>query len=162
MVRYDILGGLELALSKGESLNQAMQTFFNAGYKREDIEEAARFLQGSMENIQIPAQVILPPKVVEKPKVVEIRVPTPLIIQRPPKPEIKREIIEEIKPLEPAVKPKPLPQQVQKVEEIPRKQQLVQMPKVVQKVSGYEKKRISARAMIIIFLSAILLILLAA
>lgn len=44
MVREDILGGLELAMSRGETLEQAMYSFFNAGYKKEDIEEAARVL----------------------------------------------------------------------------------------------------------------------
>ncbi len=42
MVREDILGGLRAALQRGESLRQAMLTFFNAGYIKEEIEEAAR------------------------------------------------------------------------------------------------------------------------
>src|SRR3989338_9023288 len=45
MVREDILGGLRVALSKGYSLQNAMQSFYNSGYKKEDIEEAARYLQ---------------------------------------------------------------------------------------------------------------------
>lgn len=45
MVREDILGGLGAALQRGESLKQAMLTFFNAGYKKEEIEEAARALE---------------------------------------------------------------------------------------------------------------------
>ena len=45
MVREDILGGLRVALSKGHSLQNAMQSFYNSGYKKEDIEEAARYLQ---------------------------------------------------------------------------------------------------------------------
>jgi hypothetical protein len=40
----EILGGLKSALERGESLKRAMLTFFNAGYKREEIEEAARNL----------------------------------------------------------------------------------------------------------------------
>ncbi|MBI2044510.1 hypothetical protein HYT23_00475 [Candidatus Pacearchaeota archaeon] len=44
MVREDILGGLRLALSKGESLQNAMQSFYNSGYPKEEIEEAARAL----------------------------------------------------------------------------------------------------------------------
>ncbi len=46
MVNEEILGGLKLALSKGESLKQAMMSFYNAGYKKEEIEEAAKALQG--------------------------------------------------------------------------------------------------------------------
>lgn len=44
MVKEEILGGLRLALSKGESLKQAMMSFYSAGYKKQDIEEAARTL----------------------------------------------------------------------------------------------------------------------
>jgi len=45
MVNADILGGLRSALAKGKSLKQAMISFYNAGYKKEEIEEAARVLQ---------------------------------------------------------------------------------------------------------------------
>lgn len=45
MVNEEILGGLKLALFKGESLKQAMMSFYNAGYKKEEIEGAARVLQ---------------------------------------------------------------------------------------------------------------------
>ncbi|MBI3623940.1 hypothetical protein HY212_07730 [Candidatus Pacearchaeota archaeon] len=48
MVREDILGGLKIALSKGQSLENAMQSFYNAGYKKEEIEDAARALYSSM------------------------------------------------------------------------------------------------------------------
>jgi hypothetical protein len=44
MVNDEILGGLKSALERGESLKRAMMTFFNAGYKREEIEEAAGIL----------------------------------------------------------------------------------------------------------------------
>ncbi len=45
MVREDILAGLKSATQKGESLKQAMISFYNAGYSKEEIEEAARVLQ---------------------------------------------------------------------------------------------------------------------
>lgn len=45
MVNNEIFEGLKLALSRGYTLEQAMLSFFNAGYKREEIEEAARALQ---------------------------------------------------------------------------------------------------------------------
>jgi len=41
----DILEGLRNALFKGESLNQAMQSFQNAGYDIKEVQEAARALQ---------------------------------------------------------------------------------------------------------------------
>ena len=45
MVKEEILEGLKYALAKGESLPQAMMSFYNAGYLKKDIEEAARVLQ---------------------------------------------------------------------------------------------------------------------
>ena len=47
-MKEDILEGLKNALAKGESLQQAMQSFHNAGYEMKDIEEAARELQSKM------------------------------------------------------------------------------------------------------------------
>lgn len=44
MPREDVLGGLKAALERGESLKRAMISFYNAGYKKEEIEEAARSL----------------------------------------------------------------------------------------------------------------------
>ena len=41
----EILGGLRFALNRGESLEKTMTSFYNAGYRREEIEEAARFLK---------------------------------------------------------------------------------------------------------------------
>jgi len=45
MVNEEILGGLKSALNRGESLRQSMMSFYDAGYKKEDIEAAARALQ---------------------------------------------------------------------------------------------------------------------
>ena len=45
MTKEDIIGGLLLAVQKGESLEQAMLSFFNAGYKRGEIEMAAKEVQ---------------------------------------------------------------------------------------------------------------------
>ena len=45
MVREEILEGLRAAVAKGEPLRKAMMSFYNAGYSKKDIEEAARALQ---------------------------------------------------------------------------------------------------------------------
>ena len=45
MVNEEILGGLRLVLNRGESLEKAMASFYNAGYRREEIEEAGKFIQ---------------------------------------------------------------------------------------------------------------------
>ncbi|MEK9184541.1 MAG: hypothetical protein AAB866_00025 [Patescibacteria group bacterium] len=60
MVREDIFAGLKQAISKGSSLKQAMMSFYKAGYKKEEIEEAARFVQSEQVqqrmNIDYPIQ----------------------------------------------------------------------------------------------------------
>ncbi|MCK5625176.1 hypothetical protein KAI04_05065 [Candidatus Pacearchaeota archaeon] len=45
MVREDILGGLRTASARGQTLRQSMMSFYNAGYLKEEIEEAAKVLQ---------------------------------------------------------------------------------------------------------------------
>jgi len=52
ILNEDILGGLKSALSNGESLQSAMQSFYNAGYKKEDIEKAAASIQTNKEQAQ--------------------------------------------------------------------------------------------------------------
>lgn len=42
MINEEIVGGLVSALSRGEPLEKAMMTFFNAGYKKDEIEESAQ------------------------------------------------------------------------------------------------------------------------
>mgnify|MGYP001581694869 CR=1 FL=1 len=41
MVREDILGGLRNALERGETLEQARQSFINSGYPEKEVDEAA-------------------------------------------------------------------------------------------------------------------------
>jgi len=52
-MKENILEGLKFAISKGDSLQEAMQSFYNAGYSREDIEYAARELQDQFRTEQI-------------------------------------------------------------------------------------------------------------
>ncbi len=57
MVKEDILGGLKSAISRGFSLREAMMSFYNAGYARNDIEDAARTVQYELaQKISTPAQ----------------------------------------------------------------------------------------------------------
>jgi len=41
MVKEEIIEGLRTAIAKGEPLEKAMMSFYNAGYKKEEIEAAA-------------------------------------------------------------------------------------------------------------------------
>ncbi len=45
MPKEELVEGIKQALSRGESLEKAMTTFYNSGYKKEDIEEAAAAAQ---------------------------------------------------------------------------------------------------------------------
>ncbi len=47
MVKEELVEGLKTAMIRGDSLQKAMFSFYNAGYKKAEIEEAARFLQSS-------------------------------------------------------------------------------------------------------------------
>jgi hypothetical protein len=71
MVRSDIIGGLKLALSGGDTLQNIMQSFYNAGYKKEDIEEAARALQS--EGFQ--PQLAITKGIIQKPIQISQQVP---------------------------------------------------------------------------------------
>ncbi len=64
MIRADIFGGLKLALTKGESLKQAMISFYNAGYNKAEIEESARAVKQGFQPV-MPQQ---PRKLAPKPK----------------------------------------------------------------------------------------------
>ncbi len=55
MVREDILGGLRTALARRQTLRQAMMSFYNAGYIKQEIEEAAKAFQAER-NQPIQAQ----------------------------------------------------------------------------------------------------------
>lgn len=65
MVKQEILEGLKESVARGETLKSAMMAFYNAGYKKEDIEEAARALMmqtgGQAKNVQ-KAQTTSQPK----------------------------------------------------------------------------------------------------
>ena len=66
MVRSEIVEGFKVALHKGESLKEAMMSFYNAGYSKKDIEEAARNLYLQQDAIskehQIQHEAVQEPK----------------------------------------------------------------------------------------------------
>ncbi len=45
MAKEEIVGGLKAALARNEPLQKAMMSFYNAGYSKEDIEDAVQELQ---------------------------------------------------------------------------------------------------------------------
>lgn len=96
MVDHEILGGLMSALERGESLKRAMTTLFNAGYKREEIEDAARFL--TTNPIEAKRELLSAPspaeKTIPKAKLQPVKERTSIF-----------EKIKEPKPLKPIQKP---------------------------------------------------------
>ncbi|MFW6233250.1 MAG: hypothetical protein ACOC3Z_01155 [Nanoarchaeota archaeon] len=44
MVKRELVEGLKIAIERGESTEKAMMSFYNSGYSKENIEEAARLL----------------------------------------------------------------------------------------------------------------------
>lgn len=131
MVNEDILRGLEGGMARGETLEQAMYSFYNAGYKKEEIEEAARALSTHLSQ----QESLIPTK--------------PVSISKPAgkKPTPK-------KPSFISFTKRPTLQPVQ------QKPEQKPAPKVVQSVSSYETKYKSPRKILIIILSVFLVILL--
>lgn len=115
MPNEEILGGLKAALARGESLKQAMMSFYNAGYKKEEIEESARALQGQKIEKE-PVQPVQQAKL-KKQKPVQ-KVPQPKPVKTIPRVSRYEKKVK-------APKPKVI------------KQKLIKTP---QKVSTYEKK----------------------
>lgn len=56
MVNLEILEGLKTAMLRGDTLKEAMISFYNSGYKKEEIEEAAKNL--NLEEIKKEFQLI--------------------------------------------------------------------------------------------------------
>jgi nitrogen fixation/metabolism regulation signal transduction histidine kinase len=122
MVNKDILGGLKVALSRGDSLQSAMQSFYNAGYTKEEIEEAARALTSEIsqqqyyqrQNMQQP----MPQRMLQKQTL--LPKPTQLLQtsqgQRVPPPKIQR-IAPEIKPTSVQLEQQKIQTQPPKVQE---------------------------------------------
>lgn len=57
MTNNEILEGLKTAIERNYTLEQAMISFFNAGYKKEDIEEAARTLYTNYPQVAAKAKL---------------------------------------------------------------------------------------------------------
>jgi len=88
MTRGDIIGGMRIALFRGQKLQEVMQSFYNAGYKKEEIEEAARILKSEGFQPQIaktPLQPLSTPISTEKKETHPSYVPPPKDFSIPPK-----------------------------------------------------------------------------
>ena len=167
MVKEDIIRGLEGAMSKGESLERAMYSFYNAGYRKDDVEEAARAMSihlSQQESLipMSPLSFIVKSEPV-KPREMQVQIPQslepPIEIQKPKPVEIyKPKTVEMPKPKVEEIIPKPNIKPVAEKKEAGLA--IREKPKVVQEVSKYEQKqKTSPRTILIVVLSIILLVL---
>ena len=77
MAKREIVEGLRAAVGKGEPLRRAMMSFFNAGYGKKDVEEAAREMQKPQPIFQPIVQPGMPDQPIQ-PKPSQVRQPVPL------------------------------------------------------------------------------------
>jgi len=96
MVNNEIFGGLRSALERGESLKRAMTTLFNAGYKKDDIEEAARVMAANpVENMRELLSAPTPSEItgsVPKPKQLPTQKEKPLLQEKMKEPKPLKQI----------------------------------------------------------------------
>ncbi len=141
MVNEEILGALNSALARGESLKKAMMTLYNAGYKKEEISEAARSVQEFT-----PATQPQTPQKVNQPIDTKMLAPTKKSTSKNEQPS--------------AALPQQIPpQQAQQQISPQQMQQQPQGSQIPQKVSGYGQPPKPAGKAIIIVLGFLLLIL---
>jgi len=58
MIRDELVAGLKLSMERGESRQAAMQTFVNAGYSVEDVNESAAALTEQPKPMELKKEVI--------------------------------------------------------------------------------------------------------
>lgn len=127
MVSQDILGGLKIALARGKSLEETMQAFYNAGYPKEEIEEATRLLHTTHGSIP-PPRTIQPPQQ-KNAQQIQLQL-NPASQLSTPKPNIQQAVIQN-----PVMAQQPAP-----VIRQPSFQQLSPRPLTPQLVSSYDHK----------------------
>ena len=126
MINEEIVGGLKSALERGQSLQSAMIALYNSGYKKEEIEEAARSLMQFSAESQIQQPVRTVPK---KPEVKT----APQILTAPKQAKSFPELQTPIKPLQqqPQIIPKKFEFQ-KPVSQIPQMPKYPQSPAMFQ------------------------------
>ncbi len=133
MVNEAIFSGLVSALSRGESLQNAMFTFYNAGYSKKDIEEAARELHKQTGG---QSEKMINPKTVMQ----ESETPSGQILKPIQKPAQKQEQKPTAESLPEA--PKQYIQQLNKQEQQPVKKEINKQPEIREKHKGMKPVQI--------------------
>ena len=126
MVKQEILEGIKAALEKGETLKQAMMSFYTAGYKKQDIEDAARAL--ILEKRRISQQIIEQQRQTDSAQTAKPM--KPQVIQKPMNFQQQKILQEQA--------------ELQRLEKLQREKQatlqrpiITQQPTIIQRVSSY-------------------------
>jgi len=157
MVNEESVGGLKSALERGQTLQKAMMTLYNSGYKKEEIEEAARGLLQFKPEAQLQPAIKTTPKSPVTSQIPQVLTPP----QIPPTPIIA--------PLQPSFQPptplaevsqQPLVQKPKKsfFNLFSKKQVKENMQVPVQKISSYEAEKPKNGKRIIVIILVILLV----
>jgi len=156
MVREDILGGLRTALARGQTLRQAMMSFYNAGYIKEEIEEAAKALQAEINQpVQFQSQTsVEQADIFQRTDSQENQPVQPQPAQQPTQLQTIQKVSaygQPVQPLQQTIQPQPFqqPQTIQKVSAYGPPQQ-VQQPQLAAKPRG--------KAIIFILLALLILL----
>jgi len=160
MVRGDIVGGIKVALSRGEKLQDVMQSFYNSGYEKGEIEEAARIVHGEGFQPRVIKKQVVKTTGEKAEKHPEYTSPPKVLMPQPAKvieSSIKKTPTEISPPQAPAIeRPSTMPTMI---EQKPLVQQQRQYP--VQVVSNYgqpiEKKGIDTVTILLIVILLALL-----
>lgn len=94
MVNKEILEGLRNAMTRGNTLYQAMMSFYNAGYSKQEIEEAAKEIHSSPSVSTQPQKAVSkqPQKTIQKPQATKPSTPLPSpSVSTQPKPVLKQQ-----------------------------------------------------------------------
>jgi hypothetical protein len=140
MVNQDIFGALKWAIARGQSLQEAMISLLNAGYNRQEIEEAAKILQSGQAPQQQPSQQLSPQQLIQQPQ------------------QTSQKIISQNVPQQTSLQQQPIQQPQQNSQKIVSQ---VPQQKTIQKVSDYsERKKSNKNKFFVISLIVILIFLL--
>ena len=156
MSKEEIIEGLRMAVARGDDLQKAMTSFYNSGYPKEDIEEAARVVQNpqAYQASQIPRQLIPPQTVKPLPQATQSVPLNPTTESKPTIPTTPSNF-----PTPPNSPSQPISNEIVS-EPVPTEQ--TGQTEVLQKVSGYGQKPSKTGTMVIFALVFFLLLLVGA
>ncbi|HEA46476.1 MAG TPA: hypothetical protein ENH99_01715 [Candidatus Pacearchaeota archaeon] len=81
MAKREIVEGLREAVGRGESLKNAMMSFFNSGYTKKDVEDAAKEAQKPQPIFQPVVQPGMPGQPIQPKPIPQVQQPSPQIQQ---------------------------------------------------------------------------------